>query len=168
MVSGHYRQTWSVAQTRTKGTTWAEKSCLNVSRLGSSYCLTQPHLCCQGSTELIANAKPQLGVGRTERVKCLAGECLYQSPSAREGVPSPTPSHSPLFSIQAESEKVFSCAPRCQPDLGSSAGIAERSRKDTKASFHKAPFHLGSMSIKYVLLMCIHFYKEIIKWRLSH
>lgn len=52
----------------------------------------------------------------------------------------PLPSGSPLFSIQAESEKVFSSAILCQPDLGSSAGIAERSRNAQKPPSTKRPF----------------------------
>lgn len=110
-------------------------------RAGKPLLLTQTHLYCQGSTELIANAKPQLGVGRTKCVKCSAGECPYQSPPRRgAGFPPPLPSRSPLFSIQAESEKVFSSAARCQPDLGSSAGIAERSRNAQKPPSTKHPF----------------------------
>lgn len=53
--------------------------------------LTQTHFYWQESSELIANAKPQLGVGRTESVKCSAHECQYQSPlHCRAGVPPPS------------------------------------------------------------------------------
>lgn len=44
-------------------------------RAGKLLLLTQTHFYCQESSELIANAKPQLGVGRTKSVKCSAHEC---------------------------------------------------------------------------------------------
>lgn len=139
-VSGHYRQTW----TWNKGT---EKSCPSVPRCVCCCCCHNPG-CASREGRGHWECKAPAGVG---------GTGVFSAPHPE---PSPPPSLLPIILHSSWKPQGLFLGRSVSARLGKLCRNCWEIQEGTKASCHKEPFHLGRVSIKHVLVMCIRF----IKW----